>query len=317
MSNLCNKGLHGYYMNQDIIKRLQVIKNLISLGEVELVDLQTGKLPVEENEAQLQQIKNDLVNHEYASAALLIEEFLSRASRILPFEDPEIAGIRLQLTALEIRLADLQSQKIEIEKQLYHFNTRYQKELGVIILELVELKKLHQLRAITVNFDTKKKELEQEYKLYENIFQSSGAVIIPELPADQQQELRQIFVKASKLCHPDVVADEFKAEAEETFVALKLAYEKNDLEQLRKILHILELGKMSVKSAHISDKDKLKAMLVTLRAKIQSVEKDFREIKQSLAYRTLCSINDQDHYFAQLKKSLQREIALLKGIVYG
>ncbi|HPG40313.1 MAG TPA: hypothetical protein PLP19_15190 [bacterium] len=304
-------------MNQDIVKRLQVIKNLISLGELDIVKILTGKLLYDGSEEQLQDIIAELANQEFAAAALLIDDYLAHAGQILPFEDPELAGIRLQVTALEMQLAELSSRKIEIEKQLYYFNIRYQQELGAIILELLELKKLYRKHTAALHSGAKPFQPDEDYKLYENIFQDSADIIIPDLVGEQQQELRRLFVRASKLCHPDVVADEFKVEAEQTFIALKLAYEKNDLEQIRKILHILETGKMSTRSAQIGDKEKLKAMLVTLRSKIQMVEKEFRELKQSLAYRTLCGINDQDHYFTQLKKALRREISLLKGLVYG
>ena len=63
-----------------------------------------------------------------------------------------------------------------------------------------------------------------------------------EITEEQKQELKAYYRKASKLCHPDVVAEEFKKQAEQIFKDLKDAYDSNDLQKVKEILSNLEKG---------------------------------------------------------------------------
>ena len=51
------------------------------------------------------------------------------------------------------------------------------------------------------------------------------------LNPEQKRELKSLYRKASKLCHPDVANGKSALKARATFIELKLAYERNDLER--------------------------------------------------------------------------------------
>ncbi len=75
-------------------------------------------------------------------------------------------------------------------------------------------------------YENAKSTYEEFSSEYEDIKQTQDDVC--DISDKDKKELKKLFRKASKLCHPDIVADEFKEHANEIMQSLNDAYSKKD-----------------------------------------------------------------------------------------
>ena len=145
-----------------------------------------------------------------------------------------------------------------------------------------------------------------------NKLKLKNAKTIFELDAQQRKDLKKAYRKASQICHPDRVSEDMKDVAEQLFIQLNQAYEKNDIARVNKILAELEQGIFAPRSETVSEKSQLQSIITQLKFKIAQIETEIFEIKDSEAYQTISEINDWDGYFEQTKEQLTNEIAKLE-----
>jgi len=127
------------------------------------------------------------------------------------------------------------------------------------------------------------------------------------------KELKKKFRKATFLCHPDKVSDEFKDVAQKIFIELKAAYDANDLKRVTEILDDLEKGNyFKTRSETVNEKYKLKAAIAKLKEQIKTLETEIVVIKESETFKTIISIDDWDEYFKLTKERLKKELKSLQ-----
>ena len=85
-----------------ILKRLELIKTSIAIEDVEIIELQIGKLSGLDGEVA--NILQMLKNQDYGLAVVAIESYLAQYSGMVVYEDKEINGLKLQLKVLEQKL---------------------------------------------------------------------------------------------------------------------------------------------------------------------------------------------------------------------
>jgi hypothetical protein len=115
------------------------------------------------------------------------------------------------------------------------------------------------------------------------------------------------------MCHPDVVAAEFKAEATKLFARLSEANEKNDIQAVKSIYEQLQTGIFAPMSAAVSDAQKLYKQVVSIRGKAKDLAVAISAIRTAEAYRKVVAIGDWDDYFVRLKQHLQEELDSLEA----
>ncbi|MBI1878459.1 MAG: hypothetical protein HYR94_09575 [Chloroflexi bacterium] len=225
-----------------------------------------------------------------------------------PVEDPELARLQRKIKRLVRQLAKLQQTKSDIEQQILLLHTRHRQELGQLIAELLQLRRNHRQRAARP--PTPDPEiLDDEVNAPADVRPDK----LPKLTPVERRTLKEMFRQASKLCHPDLVAVEFKAEASLIFIELKTAYEQHNLQRVEEILHMLERGeRLTRKPAWGQDKGKLRAEIEYLKTRIEAARQEIKELKQSNAYQKLSNIEDWEDYFDDFKAELQRKINRLK-----
>jgi hypothetical protein len=116
------------------------------------------------------------------------------------------------------------------------------------------------------------------------------------------------------MCHPDLVDDAFKEEANHSFIELRNAFESGNLARVRELFEELQAGNW-VKStvAIINMKfEQLKHQVNVLRKKVQQLMDDLWAIKSSETYQLISSIQDWDEYFSDARLRLQKELEQLK-----
>ena len=291
-----------------IIKRLEILKNYILLEDIEELNKETSKLKEYDFNSDLQEIIDDVKKEEFALAINKIQNFISKNQQISIWTDPEIAALKLEIKNLENQVNGYDNEKIELEKLLSEFQHRHTIELGDIILDILKLRKLK-----FKSDKTKYEEAENDERQYREQVDAEKEKEIFELTDEQKLELKKKFRKATVLCHPDKVADEFKEVAQRIFIELKQAYDANDLKKVSEILDELEKGNFfKTKSETVQEKDQLKAAIAKLKRQIKILETEIITIKESYTFKTIISIDDWDQYFQKTKEKLQRELEELQ-----
>ena len=286
-----------------IIKRLEVIKNLIILEDIDNLESITQKLFVYKFNEDIKAIVSLIQGKQYGKAISIIQVFISNYQQLSIWNDPEIAGIKLEIKILESQINAFDNEKIELEKVLSDFQHRHTLELGTLILEIL------QLRKIKFKNQTREKESEEDFNNYQEQFEIEKQKKQFELTEEEKLDLKKKFRKATTFCHPDKVNDEQKEEAERIFIDLKNAYDENDIEKINRILKDLESGKLFHSNADtISEKEKLKTILEQLKANLKRIEQEIIQLKNNETFEVINSIANWDNYFAETKEQLIDEL---------
>lgn len=307
-----------------ILKRIEILKNTIALEDEDDIEYQILKirklLPQNignfQTLAQLPQILTFVQKQEYAKAIPLIQDFIHHFNRLSLYEDPELNALKLEIKMLEIRLASLEDEKTDLEKLIRTFQIRYDQELGVLILEILAKRRAKAQKEAKENpADAEKQarqaETEEDYQQYQQNYQQSKQKKLAVLSQSESQNLKKMYRQASKLCHPDIVAEEFKAEAEEVFIHLDKAYKEQDLPKVQEILSNLQKGIFRTQSQSISEKESLKAVLGKMKIKIEEIVQAVQNLKSSDAYQKIEHISDWDEYFSEMKETLEEELKVV------
>jgi hypothetical protein len=296
--------------------RLKTLKNAILLEDGDDIKNQAVKiektysLSDEGLDKLIRKILDDVKCNRYSEVVKSIDAFVGKYQALNVYIDPEIEAIKLEIKVLEIQISSLEDEKTEIEKLLFGFEIRYNKELGELLTQLLYLRK-ENLRKEAENNKSKAseaKEAEDDYANFKKSVDETRNQKIKELSETEEKDLKTLYRKASKLCHPDVVEDKYKDKAEQIFRDLQKAYETNDIDKVNEILASLEKGLFANKSEQISKKKELQILLKQLRLKREDLEKDLVSIRTTESYKTVSEITDWDAYFEKIKRQVAEEI---------
>ena len=302
-----NETIQNEFPIEIIIKRLEIIKNFILLEDIDDISIAVEKLKIYQFNEDVRTIISSISNKEFAKAITTIQEFINSYQQITIWNDPEIAGIRLEIKILESQINAFDNEKIELEKVISDFQHRHTIELGEVILEVLRLRK------IKYKNHKKETEAEEDFNNYSKQYETEKDKKQFELDEEEKLELKKKFRKATTMCHPDKVSEEQKAEAEEIFIELKKAYDEHDLEKVNQLLHDLENGKKFVSQADsISEKEKLKITLEKLKQKLKRIENEIILLKETEIFTTINNITNWDNYFTETKTQLEEELQNLK-----
>jgi hypothetical protein len=293
-----------------IIKRLELIKSLISLEEEDEITTHVSKLEQLVLTPELENLIIYLKEKSYSKAVVAIEVFINQHNNIRVYSDPEIEGLKLEAKSLETELNKLSNEKADLEKLIHEFGVRHNKELGELILKILKFRKSK------AKGTPKETEAEEDYKNYSQEFEVSKNEKIADLTKEELIEIKKKYRKASKLCHPDVVSVNQKQLADKLFAELNAAYERNDLKKVKEILENLEEGNFFVnKSDAINKKQLMQTEIKKLRIRIKELQQQMQLIKKSDAYKTISTIKDWNEYFKKTKEQLESQARELEDAV--
>lgn len=307
---------NSYFDHQDhipdlpldkIIKRLEILKKYVILEDLDDITRETAKLQAFSFQQDINQITHTLGQHQFSTAIALIENFIKNHQAIVIYNDIDLVALKLEIRQLEHQLNAYDNEKIEIEKVLNEFNHQHTKELGWYISRILYLRKI-----LSQDDPKAYAEAVQDEKDYHEQIEAENDKVIYELDEEQRKDLKKAYRKASQICHPDRISEDMKEIAEQLFIQLNEAYEKNDIQTVTKILAELEQGIFRPRSETVSEKSQLQAIITQLKFKITRIEKEIFEMKESEAYETIIDIEDWDQYFANTKEQLIEEIDRLE-----
>ena len=297
--------------------RLETLKNLIMLEDIDDVNFQLNKLKkVVKHSSAIEEINDvfqiiELVEKKrFAEAVSSISNFTNKYRQLAIYIDSELFALKLEIKGFELNISSLEDEKTEIEKLLYEFEIRYNRILGKLVLKLLKLKRNFYKKQAETDPDKEKEfeEAEDDYRKFKGDYETSKDKVSFDLSDEEKKELKTKYRKASKMCHPDIVADEYKEQAEIVFVDLKTAYEQNDLEEVNQILNNLKKGIFSSSSRNISEKDKCVSLREDLVKKRDKIEIELYKLKKDKTYQTMLNIDNWHVYFTERKEQIINEI---------
>jgi hypothetical protein len=296
-----------------IVIRLETLLNVIRLEDEEDIEYQVLKtkalLPKEQLPDSLMEVSMLLEAVEkghYAEAVRKIQAFLNRMKQLVLQSDVEVSALQLEIKALEWQIATLEDEFTELEKLVYQFSVKHSIELGELILMILILKR----QIAEAEKDQKAaQEAEKDYSQYKQAHDSNKTKVVNPLRPDEAVFIKDIYRKASKLCHPDKVgADpEQKKVAHQVFIELKDAYEANDLDKVAKIYRDLQQGIYQFGGMVLSQKSKLLQRRTVLLDKREAIEIGIQTLKESEEYQKVVQVGDWDNYFADIKQQLLQQ----------
>lgn len=131
---------------------------------------------------------------------------------------------------------------------------------------------------VSQEYEEVKRDNEEFYKEHEEVIKEERI----ELNDEEKAELKKVFRKASRLCHPDLVTDDLKEQAHEMIQKLNDAYAKHDLEAIKEMLVLLESGRgFDIASDTITDKVLLREKIINIREMIHSNEAELETLKEN------------------------------------
>tara|TARA_Y100000815_G_scaffold45616_2_gene37511 strand:- start:1777 stop:2700 length:924 start_codon:yes stop_codon:yes gene_type:complete len=303
-------------LNNETLKRLKLIEQLILLEEFDQIENQVNKLKKSiENQQLILELETLVKNKSYSSLIEIIQSSIKNKSNVVEFENPTLKALKIELKQLEFELNDKNNELAELEKIIHNFDLRQNKEFGNILEQILRLKKEKLEKEKNIN-PKKKKDYEEakfEYEEFHQQFENSKKEDLIELTDKQKKELKKLYREASKLCHPDIVAEKLKIQAEEIFKKLSKAYEENNIEEVKKIYDTLMNGQFNLKKSDtINETELLKLEVSKLRALIDEINKKIDDLKHTESYKLISQIDDLDKYFVKTKKDLLEELKYLQ-----
>ena len=310
-------------------RRLEMIRNLVLLGEQDDVVNQLRKLrPVAET-LDLVQIIEALDKGEYKAALEHIDAYLRRATALVVAGYADIALLRFQLEILEIRLQSLSDEKADLDRLLITFNRRHDEALGDLIRRILKARaELARLHATERKCGKEREQAEAQAQEAEDIYEDFSrqheelqqAEPLPKLDEEADRELRSLYRKACSLCHPDKVTEDKKSAAHDVFVDLQDAYKANDLARVREIYKTLVAGGVpGTRSTTLSEADALKAAIAELEYSIGRLIAELKELQESDGVKLIRAAGESEDdwqvFFEVQRESLAVELASIVEIL--
>lgn len=310
-------------------RRLEMIRNLILLGEQNDVATHVHRLRAVAETLQVTRIIAALDSGEYRVALGEIDAYLRKATALVVAGYADVARLRFVLESLELRLESLSDEKADLERRLITFNRRHDEALGDVIQHILKARaELARHAAARKNDEELEAEAaaqdaEEAYKNYSRQHaELQSAEPLPKLDDDAERELKSLYRKACSLCHPDKVPDEEKDSAHLVFVQLQEAYKRNDLAGLRAIHEALAAGGLpGTRSTTLTEVESLKAAIAELEHAIDVLVVELKALQESDGIRLTDAAGtgeaDWEHYFAQQRELLETELARLVSEILG
>jgi len=126
-----------------------------------------------------------------------------------------------------------------------------------------------------------------------------------DLSEEDKNELKRLWRQASKLCHPDLVADDLKEEANAMMVQLNQAKQRGDVKAIRSLVARLQQGfEPLMASDRLNDLERIRKKMNQVREQIDTLVNELAELEKEESWLLVSSLSNMEAYFAQQEKAL-------------
>ncbi len=302
---------------EDLLKKMEVLKVLLSIGDTEFIDIRLKKLEQWKWDINVGAIYTAISDQDFDAALDLIRIFIDLHQPLLKCVQPPIDNLRREIQRLEEDIALTSQEFNETQKVIHEFSKIHTEELGDLLQEILLQNKIKAEIEVKLAQDDPEKqaELDEARKDHEEYNHSYAAAqqqkkFKPLTPKDKKL-LKTLYRQASLQCHPDRIVDDLQDEAERLFVELNQAYKSNDLEKVQDIHQQLKKGIMLRKSETITELKKLETTINNLHQKLKNWNDKLEELRELPTYQTVNKIDDWMVYFSETKVILQEQLERL------
>ena len=145
-----------------LLKKLEVIKALLKIGDTEFIHLRLAEIEDFKNQKNLSPIINALESESFEEALEMLTEFTSYHDRLRACNEPPIDKLRREIQLLEEEIATASNEFNETQKILHKFSKQHSEILGDLLQEILFQTKLK--AKIEAEQDEEKQEEYQEAK---------------------------------------------------------------------------------------------------------------------------------------------------------
>lgn len=214
------------------------------------------------------------------------------------------------LRTLRRSLARSLQERAELEQQVRAAQSQFEAEVAplqeeVLRLQMERLKEAAQARMRSAKLRNAYHDAQDAYEDFREQRPQE-----PQSRSFSSEEVKATYRRATKLCHPDAVADSYHEEAAATFQALESAYAANHPEAVRAIAEVLDTwGFPRAPNAPTQEYS-----TVALRHAVSEIEASIKRLRASAIYQTLAEKGDVDveSLVGAQKKVLEERLAELK-----
>lgn len=303
-------------------KRLNVIYGLIQLEDYSDILPHIIKLKEFELTEPIQEILTELENTKWFTASNKIIDYLKRSQAITVFEDIKVDELLWKIKYLELEIVALENEKTTILKVISDFVHIYTIKFGELISKILKLKK-EKLQASGNKRYEEYKKAEETYQNFKQDFdkEQEKEKDYIHLSDDDKEDLKKKYRKAASMCHPNGLYSRFEEgsvemkKAEELYIKLKQAYDKNDLKTVSQILSNLENGIFDFQQEATSStkREVLEARLAYLKEKLEALRSDLIGLRTDKTYRQVMDIQDFDSFYKREEERLNAELNNLEN----
>ena len=232
----------------------------------------------------------------------------------------------LQTLKKQRQQLDEQLQPLDFLSEEYSWLIDEYLSLSAEITELEDAQEAIRQEALKEDQTVKGDEAYQSYQQaqenthsFEQEYEEVKEAVVARLDGDEAKQLKALYRKTCRLCHPDLVSDELKEQAHEFMVEVNAAYAAQDLPRLQGIFIRLESGgKLERSSDALSDKDALMAKLAELKTRYQQVLEELESYESSEEYQEILALGDDwNSYFNTRRQELEVVAAELEESLMG
>jgi hypothetical protein len=211
--------------------------------------------------------------------------------------------LELEVSKLELLLAERRSELISLQQELRAFKERYAQIVGGRLAELGEVER-NIKEAEARLFDVEAEDEEEE----------AADDAQPSAVASGKSSLRKLFWSVARLFHPDHAADEREATRRHAVMAeASRAYQEGDVESLHTLLGDEQLQFFCTSQSSDEGEEDLASRFLRLKGELSTVEFGIKRIRQDSLYRLKLKVDGDARLgrdsLAQMAENIERQIA--------
>ncbi len=302
-------------------KRLEILKTVIALQDMEDIAIQTKKF--EEVTAELENLELvmetawiiDLLNKAaYGDAMQQIQQLLTRFKGLAAETAPEIEGLRTEVAALTSQISDVETELNSVEQTICQFEIQQTREIGEIALKVLTFKRRKattKAEQLSGDKDAQREmeDAEREETSYRGAYEQKLARLMHPLTDEELKDLNTMFKKIAKLTHPDLIDKRYEIEAVALFRQAKEAKDSNDIAKMKEIYEYLTSGTAFVhEHKTVSEIDGLRNEVKALRRILEVNAQKLSTLKLSDNYQNIQSIDNWQAYFDGVKEKMMADL---------
>ncbi|HNB07503.1 MAG TPA: molecular chaperone DnaJ [Thauera aminoaromatica] len=247
---------------------------------------------------------------------------------VIAAPDPDAERLLARCAQLEEQMVELSRRLADMEQQVRSYEQHQYAALGEVVGECLRLRqeylRLKAERSGRAADAERARQADEDFDAYRRSTEHTAAPL-PELDADEQDELRRLYRAAAMRCHPDRAAESERAAAHDIFLRVQAVYQARDLEGLRRLAAELAGWVETTPGAAAAGAGSLKApagsgirrRVGELQHKVADLILAVQTLQLDPIYRKARQVEHWDTHFGDARAGFEAECEALRAGIAG